>query len=96
MIAVVLFMIMWQAAPEPRGSIVATRSDPPRRYFYVISYDDAFLFAGRHYGSSSDPRGNSEPGLFVHSKRHGAWIQVTAIATAGGQFGTSISNDPEA
>jgi hypothetical protein len=40
--------------------------------------------------------GNTEPGLFVHSKEKNRWIQITAISTADGKFGKSTSEDPEA
>jgi hypothetical protein len=55
-----------------------------------------FLVAARHYGTSADAACNTEPGLFVHSKEKSRWILVTAISTAGGRFGKSESNDPEA
>jgi hypothetical protein len=32
----------------------------------------------------------------VHSKQYGSWIQVTEISTAGGRFGTTNTDDPEA
>jgi len=34
--------------------------------------------------------------LFVHSKQANRWIQITSISTAGGRFGKSTSDDPEA
>jgi len=77
-------------------TIEARPADPPNRNFYVIYYDDAFLFGARHYGDSRDFGGNTEPGLLVHSKEKSLWIQVTAISTAGGRFGKSMSDDPEA
>jgi hypothetical protein len=89
-------LVLCQAALEQQPSLLARRSEPPRRNFYIISNDNSFLFAARHYGSADDPGGNTEPGVFVHSKDHGSWIQVTQISTAGGRFGTSTSNDPEA
>ena len=94
--AIVVFTVLCQAAAEPHPSLVAKWSAPPGRNFYIISYDNAFLFAARHYGSAADPGGNTEPGLFVHSKQHESWIHVTQISTAGGRFGTSSSEDPEA
>jgi hypothetical protein len=91
-----LFVLLFQSSSDPRPTIVAQWSEPPHRNFYIISYDDKFLFAARHYGSASDPGGNTEPGLFVHSKEHSSWIQITKISTVGGRFGTSRSEDPEA
>ena len=79
-----------------RPTIVAKPSDPPRRNFRIIYYDQAFLFAGRNYGDSRDFGGNTEAGLFVHSKDQNRWIQIMAISTAGGTFGKSTSDDPEA
>lgn len=58
-------LLSWQA---PRPTVIARISEPPSRNFRVIYYDEAFLFAGRDYGSSRDPGGNTEPGLFVHSR----------------------------
>jgi hypothetical protein len=55
----------------------------------------AFLFAARHYGDSRNG-GNTEPGLFVHSKEKDRWIQITAISTTDGRFGKSTSEDPDA
>ena len=78
-----------------RPSIVAKRSQPPIRNFYIIYYDDSYLFAARHFGNSRDQSGNTHPGLFVHSKELARWIQVLQISTAGGKFGTSKSDDPE-
>ena len=79
-----------------RPTIVAKASEPPRRNFAVVYYDEGYLFAVRHYGDSRDPSGNTEPGLFVHSKEKNAWIQITSISTAEGRFGKSTSEDPEA
>ena len=91
-----LFFLIFQSSAAPRPTIVAQRSGPPQRNFYIIYYDDKFLFAARHFGDARDFGGNTEPGLFVHSKEHSSWIQVTKISTAGGRFGTSHSDDPEA
>jgi hypothetical protein len=79
-----------------RATIIAKPADPPRRDFHIVYYDEAFLFAARHYGSSGDVGGNTEPGLFVHSKEKNKWIQITAISTADGSFGKSTSEDPDA
>lgn len=97
MIARILWLlVLLPAAQAERTTIIAHRSDPPMRNFRIIYYDDAFLFAGRDFGSANDPRGNTEPGLFVHSKQANRWIQITSISTAGGSFGKSTSDDPEA
>ncbi len=88
-------LLISQAANAQRPSILAKSSDPPGRNFRVIYHDDAFLFAGRNYGSSTDPGGNTAPGLFVHAKDADRWIQVMKISTAGGRFGKSTSDDPE-
>lgn len=88
--------VLLQSVLGEPPTINAHRSEPPRRNFRIIYYDDRFLFAARNYGSASDPGGNTEPGLFVHSKQANRWIQITAIATAGGRFGKSVSDEPEA
>jgi hypothetical protein len=82
-IAVVLVMAVLQSSQAARATILAKASDPPNRNFRVIYYDAEFLFAARDYGSSSDPAGQTEPGLFVHSNAKGRWIQILAISTAG-------------
>lgn len=79
-----------------RATIVARASEPPRRNVRILYYDDAFLFAARDYGDPRDRGGNTEPGLFVHSKENARWIQIISISTAGGRFGTSTTDDPEA
>ena len=83
-------------ANTSRATIVAKASEPPRRNFRILYYDDAFLFAARDYGDPRDRGGSTEPGLFVHSKENARWIQIIRISTAGGRFGTSTSDDPEA
>ena len=87
--------VLLQATPN-RPTIIFQPSAPPRRNFSIVYYDDKFLFAARHYGSAGDPGGNTAAGLFVHSKEKSRWIVVNAISTAGGRFGTSVSNDPQA
>ena len=82
-------LVLLQATQADRTSIIAHRSDPPIRNFQIIYYDDAFLFAGRDFGGANDPRGHTEPGLFVHSKQANRWVQITSISTAGGRFGKS-------
>ncbi len=94
--AALFFVLIFQSSADPRPTIVAQWSEPPRKNFNIIYYDDKFLFAARNYGDARDFGGNTEPGLFVHSKEHSSWIQVTKISTAGGHFGTSRSDDPEA
>ena len=91
----VFLLTLLQVSPN-RPTIISQPSDPPRRNFSIIYYDDMFLFAERNYGTAADAAGNTVPGLFVHSKEQSRWILVTAISTAGGRFGTSASNDPEA
>lgn len=93
--AAILLLGLLQPGQGARPTIVAKPSDPPRRNVEVIYYDDAFLFAARNYGDSRDFGGNTEPGLFVHSKEKSRWIQIAAISTAGGRFGKSTSRDPE-
>jgi hypothetical protein len=90
-----LFLVMLQAAATGRATIVAKPSEPPRRNFRVVYYDESFLFAARNYGDARDAGGNTEPGLFVHSKERDSWVQITAISTTDGRFGKSTSDDPE-
>jgi len=97
MLSVAMFLLgLLQAGLDVRPTIVAKPSDPPRRNFWVIYYDDAFLFAARNYGDSKDFGGNTEAGFFVHSKEKSRWIQIVAISTERGRFGKSTSDDPEA
>jgi hypothetical protein len=90
-----LLLTLISAIQDVRPTIIAKLSTPPHRNFFIIYYDNAFLFAGRHYGSK-DLGGNTEPGLFVHSKQQDRWIQISAISTANGTFGKSTSNEAEA
>ena len=92
----ILVTVVLQVAAVGHPTILAKVSEPPRRNFRVVYSDDSFLFAARHAGDSRDVGGNTAPGLFVHSKERAAWIQITAISTAGGRFGTSTSDDREA
>jgi hypothetical protein len=87
--------LLLQTGPEVRPTIIAKPSEPPRRNYRIIYYDDSFLFSGRNFGDSRDRGGNTQPGLFVHSKEHSRWIQILEISTAGGSFGKSTSDDPE-
>jgi hypothetical protein len=95
-IAVALVMAVLQSSQAARATILAHASDSPNRNFRVIHDDADFLFAARDYGSSRYPAGQTEPGLFVHSKATDRWIQISAISTAGGRFGKSTSDNPEA
>lgn len=76
-------------------TIVTRDMGAPTRNIFVISYDDAFCWVGRHYGDQRDFGGSTEPGLFVHSKRHDKWLQIVKVATRGGVFGTSNSDRKE-
>lgn len=90
-----LLALMFQAGQEGRPTIIAKLAEPPGRNFYIIYYDDSFLFAARDYGDSRDRGGNTEPGLFVHSKKHSRWIQILSISTENSRFGKSWSDDPK-
>src|SRR5215467_738022 len=93
--ALVLLAILFQTEAAERPTIIANPSIAPIRNFLFIYYDDSFLFGFRHYGDHRDFGGNTEPGLFVHSKQHNRWIQILQISTLGGRFGKSNSDDPE-
>src|SRR6476660_6688298 len=84
-----------QGADVVTGSIVSRPATPPQRNFRIIYYDSSYLFAARNYGDHRDFGGNTEPGLFVHSKAGDCWQQISAIATRGGKFGKSSSADPD-
>ena len=87
-------------APQPgRPTVIAKKGwgeGPGLRNLQILYYDEAFLFVARNYGDSRDFGGNTEPGLFVHSKEKSRWIQILEISTEGGSFGTSNSDDPAA
>jgi len=93
--ALVLLAILFQTEAAERPTLIANPSIAPIRNFLFIYYDDSFLFGFRHYGDHRDFGGNTEPGLFVHSKQHNRWIQILQISTLGGRFGKSNSDDPE-
>jgi hypothetical protein len=92
----ILFILLFQAGAGVRPTIVAKPSVPPHRNFWVIYYDDSFVIGARNYGDSRDFGGKTTPGLFVHSNKHSRWIQILQISTAGGRFGKSSSDVPEA
>lgn len=83
-----LFLPEPELAPDA-PSIRSRPAFPPGRNFYIIYYDGAYLFAARHYGSSTDPGGNTEPGFFVHSKADDRWIQIVSVRSRDGKFGSS-------
>ena len=91
--SIVLLSLIFQAGTAVRPSIIAKPSEPPRRNFIILYYDDFYLFAGRHYGDSRDRGGNTDPGLFVHSKEFSSWVQILKISTAGARFGRSTALD---
>jgi hypothetical protein len=86
--------------PQPgRPTIIVRKGwsqSPGHRNIQFLYYDESFLFVTRSFGDAKDFGGNTEPGLFVHSKEKSRWIQILEISTEGGRFGTSNSDDPEA
>jgi hypothetical protein len=84
-----------QTRKDARPSLKYRLSESPVRNVRNIFEDETYLFVARHYGDHRDPGGNTEPGLFVCSKKLNQWIQVLSISTADGRFGTSTSDDPE-
>jgi hypothetical protein len=72
-----------------RPSILSRAAGKQVRNIFVLYYDDAFLFVGRHYGDGRDFAGPTEPALLVHSKANDRWLQITAISTEDGRFGKS-------
>jgi hypothetical protein len=49
------------------------------------------LFLSRNYGN----KGETEPGLFVHSNKHNLWLEITKISTKDGLFGKSWTDNKE-
>lgn len=83
-------------AGEGSAQIIVTRdTGVPTRNIFVISYDDAFCWVGRHHGDQRDFGGCTEPGVFIHSKQHDKWLQIVKVATREGVFGTSNSDQKE-
>ena len=76
-------------------SIVTKVASKPIRNTRAIYHDESVRFLGRNYGDQRDPGGNTEPGLFVHSKDHDKWLQIMGVSTRGGLFGSSRSINPE-
>jgi hypothetical protein len=91
-----LLLALMQAQHSASPSIVARVVDPPTRNIRTVYEDGAYAFVARDYGDARASGGNTEPGLFAKSKVRRTWIQIAAIATAGGRFGTSKSDDPGA
>lgn len=92
--------ILQRLPPKPgRPTVIAKKGwgeVPGHRNVAILYYDEAFLFVARNYGDARDFGGNTEPGLFVHSKEKSRWIQILEISTEGGSFGTSNSDDAAA
>src|SRR4051812_36116587 len=76
-------------------ALVTKDASPGSRNVRVIFYDGDFLFMARDYGNHRDIGGNTEPGLFVHSKARDCWLQILEVPTKDGKFGKSQSDDPE-
>lgn len=76
-------------------SVQTKSSGPPRPIHVVLYYDDVLCIVGRGYGSAKDRPPENEPGVFVHSKEHNRWLQLSRVSTEGGTFGTSYSENPE-
>jgi hypothetical protein len=76
-------------------TVVTKFSGAPTRNTYVIYYDDSYLFLARHYGDHRDFGGNTEPGLFVHSKARNVWLEIVKVSTKDGVFGKGWSDDKE-
>lgn len=76
-------------------SVVTMAASPGTRNIRVVYYDKDFLFLARNYGDHRDFGGSTEPGLFVHSKAHDCWLQVSQLSTKDAKFGKSESDNPD-
>jgi hypothetical protein len=85
-----------QDAPEialtfTRPTIVATPLEQPVTFWHELTFeDDAYMFVSRDYGTG----GKQVPGVFVYSKRRGAWIQISMISTEHARLGRSPKGPP--
>jgi hypothetical protein len=88
-----LFAMVGVGFAQAHRPSIQTESDAfPLRNIIVLYYDDAFLFAGRHYGDGRDFAGATEPALLVHSKATNRWLKIKAISTENGRFGKSSAD----
>ncbi len=92
---ILLLAIAFVPAVACGQAVVTTEAHPGTRNTSVIYYDSGFLFMTRNFGNHRDAGGNTQPGLFVHSKAHDRWLQILEVSTKDGQFGKSQSDDPE-
>ncbi len=76
-------------------SVVTEFDSPGTRNVSVIHYDGRFLFLARNFGDHRDFHGNTEAGLFVHSKAHDRWLRILRVSTKDAKLGKSQSDDPE-
>lgn len=70
-------------------------SGNPRHIGNVLFYNDEVCFVNAGYIGSKDDARKFNPGVFVHSKKHNRWLQITKVSTEGGTFGKSYSDDPK-
>ena len=87
--------IAFLSAVASAQTLVTKDASPGSRNVRVVYYDNNFLFMARDHGDHRDFGGNTEPGLFVHSKAHDRWLQILQVSTKDGKFGKSQSDDPE-
>jgi hypothetical protein len=77
-------------------SVITRSCEAPVRNTEVLFYDDVVLIASRTLSERREGPGAQEPALFAHSKERNRWVQILAIATAGGRLGRSWTDDPQA
>jgi hypothetical protein len=92
-----LALIFWFALTSVAicQTVQTEYSGHPRPIDLVLFYDNELCFVARGYGSAKNQTRQTEPGIFVHSKKHNRWIRLTKVSTAGGTFGSSNSQNPE-
>lgn len=74
-----------------RPTIVATPLEEPVKFWHRLTFeDDDYMFVSRHYGNS----GQHTPGLFVYSKKRGAWIELSMLSTEHARLGRSPEGPP--
>jgi PDZ domain-containing protein len=71
-----------------RPTVVARTTQAPANWRDVIFEDSVYKFVSRDYGNG----GAQIPGLFVFSKRRGAWLEVLELSTEHARLGYAPDN----
>ena len=83
MLTATMLLLAFLQLDAERASILAIPSEPPQRNFGIIYYDDSFLFAGRHYGSSASVATPNPVCSFIRKKDPAGYESPRFLQPAG-------------